>query len=595
MIEGGAPFAKAIEAQLDAADAVIVVWSATSVESDWVRDEAGRGRDRKRLVPVQIDRTQPPLGFRQYHSIDLSRWNGRADAPEITSVLNGIATVAERSDAPLPIPRAPRPSRRALLIAGGGAAAAAGAAGLIAWHPWQGGGARNGVAVLPFANLSGDPSQAYFSDGLSEEIRSALARNAQLKVAAPTSSNIFRDQARDVRQIASQLGVSFLLEGSVRKAGNVVRVAADLIDATTGFTSWSQSFDRKIDDIFAVQSEIARTVAGALAAKVSPSVRAPGGTAIVAAYDAYLRGRALFNADQGEASDRAALAKFDEAIAIDPRYAAAHAARSRSLAGIASLYPKPGEVRALNEGAVASAEQAVDLAPDFASAHAALGYAIFSGLLDFKAAKVPYDRAYALGNGDADILVLCAFYASKTGNIERALAAIERAQSLDPLNPRTYRAHGSILTAARRYAEAITFGERALGMNQKLSAAHANIGVAQYLLGNVATARASFDAEPTGFLKLAGLAICAHRLGDQPAANAALAKLRADFGDGAAYQQGQVQAQLGQLDAAVTALETARAANDAGITGILNDPLLDPLRKNARFIRLMTDLGLTNV
>ena len=215
MIEGGSAFAKAIEHQLDAADAVIVAWSATSVESDWVRDEAGRGRDRKRLVPVRLDGTEPPLGFRQYHAVDLSRWNGRRDAPELAGVMRGVATAAQRPDTPTSVAKANGPSRRSLLIAGGSAVAVAGAAGLFVWHPWGRSGASNGVAVLPFANLSGDPAQAYFSDGLSEEIRSALTRNAQLKVAAPTSSNTFRGQDKDVRQIAVQLGVSFLLEGSV--------------------------------------------------------------------------------------------------------------------------------------------------------------------------------------------------------------------------------------------------------------------------------------------------------------------------------------------------------------------------------------------
>ena len=594
LIEGGSAFAKTIEQQLDAADAVIVAWSATSIESDWVRDEAGRGRDRKRLVPVLLDPIEPPLGFRQYHAIDLSRWNGRPDTPEAASVLRGIATAAERPEIrPTVAPAARRPSRRTLLIAGGGTAVAGATAGLLAWHPWGRLGARNAVAVLPFANLSGDQTQTYFSDGLSEEIRSTLARNAQLKVAAPTSSNVFRSQDQGARRIAEQLGVSFLLEGSVRKAGDVVRVAADLIDASTGFTSWSQVFDRKIDDIFAVQSEIANTVATALAAKVTPGSRAPGGTANVAAYDAYLRGRALFNADEGEASDRAALAKFEEAIALDPHYAAAFAARSRSLAAIASQYAKPADLHSLYENAIAAADQAVDLAPDLAGGHAALGYATLAGLLDFKAAKVPYDRAYALGVGDADILVLFALYAGKTRDIDRALSAIQRAEMLDPLNPRTYRAHGSILLMARRYAEAIPLLQRALTMNPKLSNAHAFVGVAQLMLGDNAAARGSFDAEPSASPKLAGLAIAAKRLGDQSGAAAAFAKLLADFGDSAAYQQGQVHAQWGQVEPAVTALERARAASDAGITGILNDPLLDPLRKDARFVRLLSALGLS--
>ncbi len=601
LMEGGSAFAQEIETQLAAADVVIVMWSAASVGSDWVRDEAAHGRDRQRLVPVMLDGTAPPLGFRQYHAVDLSRWSGRAQAPEMAALLRAISVVSAAADPgdPAPIitarpapPDGPAMSRRTALIAGGGTAAALVAGGLLALRPWQSRATRNSVAVLPFTNLSGDPAQAYFSDGLSEEVRSALARNPRLKVAAPTSSNTFRAPSLDVRQIAAQLGVSYMLEGSVRKSGQVVRVAAVLIDASTGFTSWSQSFDRRLDDIFAVQSEIANTVANALIVQVGGSAPAPGTTRSVAAYDALLRGRALFNADDGEVSDRAALAKFDEAIARDPHYAAAFAARSRSLAAIANQYAKAAELRALYQKAIAAAAQAVEIAPDLASAHAALGFATFVGLLDFKAPRASYDKARALGGGDADILVLFAFFASKSGRAAEALAAIREAQGLDRLNPRTFRAEGSIQNEARNYAAAIAPCEKALAMNPKLSTAHATIGTAQYLLGNVAAARASFEREPNAFQRLAGRAICAHRLGDTATAQAAMGGLLA-VGDSVAFQQAQVRAQWGQTDAAIAALELAHRVSDSGITGILNDAMLDPVRKDSRFAALLSTLGLT--
>jgi TolB-like protein/tetratricopeptide (TPR) repeat protein len=597
LIEGGAAFAREIEAQLEVAEAVIAIWSALSVGSDWVRDEAAHGRDRKRLLPVSLDGIEPPLGFRQYHAVDLSRWNGRPDAPEMEALLRNLASIVNEAAPgapvfhPTPPPPSRRVTRRSAIIAGGGLIVAAGAGGLFLARPWQKTD-RNTVAVLPFVNLSGDPAQAYFSDGLSEEVRSALARNTRLRVAGPTSTNSVRDRTQDVRQIADQLGVAFVLEGSVRKAGDVVRIVAELIDGSTGFTSWSQTFDRKLDDIFALQGQIADTVAGVLAAKVTPGSLSPGGTTNSAAYDAYLRGLSLFNADAGEASDRGALAKFDEAIAADPRYAAALAARSRALAGIAGQYAKAAELHSLYDEAVAAAEQAVELAPDLAAAHAALGFATFTGLLDFKAARAPYDRAYALGGGDADILVLFAFFAAKTGRGDEALAAIRRAETLDPLNPRTFRAEGSILIAARRYAQAIAPARHALTMNPKLSTAHSTIGVAQYSLGDTAGARATFDAEPNGSLRLAGLAICDHRLGNTAAAKAEYDKLVSDFGDSAVYQQAQILAQWGQRDAAIAALDRARAVTDAGITAINYDPMLDPLRADRRFINLLGALGL---
>ncbi len=320
LIEGGAAFAKSIESALESCDAVVVVWSRTSVTSDWVLDEAAKGRDLHKLVPVSLDDTLPPLGFRQYHSIDLSGWRGNADAAEIVGVVRAVAAAASQTLHPPGVAaqirsRAPAITRRGVLVAAVGTALA-GAAGFVAWRQGLIGSrysaAGNSVAVLPFANLSGDESQAYFSDGLSEELRATLARNAQLLVMAQAWSGKFRDSQDDAVTIASKLGVSYLLDGSVRRSGDIVRIAADLIDGHTGFSRWSDTFDRGMQDIFAVQSEIANTVANALLAEVAADggvggdgkLTQAGGTTNVAAYDAYLRGRALYDlsADEARAS-----------------------------------------------------------------------------------------------------------------------------------------------------------------------------------------------------------------------------------------------------------------------------------------------------
>ena len=593
LIEGGTAFATAIEARLNGADAVIVVWSATSVASDWVRDEAAHARDRHRLAPISLDGTPAPLGFRQYHVIDFAHWRGDARGEAMQSLIRCLAKVA---DAPSPLAANPssagrqpaRLSRRAALI-GGGAAAVAVVGGVAAWRPWTSEAAGNSVAVLPFANLSGDASQAYFSDGLAEELRAALARNETLRVAAPTSSNMFRGRLGDAKTIADKLGVAYLLEGSVRKSGRVVRVAADLIDAATGFTSWSQTFDRTIDDIFAVQSEIADTVAGALAVRVS-RVPPPGGTTKLAAYDAYLRGRALFNADDGEASDRAALAQFDAAVAADPGYASAHAARSRSLAGIATQYADVGEARAMHAAAITAARRAIAIAPGLAAGQLALGYALFAGKLDIRAARAPFDRAYALGKGDADILLLFALYCARTRRGSQARQAVDSAVQLDPLNPRAYRAAASVRYAGRDYAGAIPLARRALQLNPRLSNAHALIGIALMLQGHLREARAMLVEEPNTAFRLAGLAIVERKEGDAVAADKALADLRG-LGDRVSYQQAQVLAQTGDRDAALAALDRARTIGDSGLVYLGTDPLLDPLRTTPRFVALLSGIG----
>src|SRR5262245_1243860 len=230
LIEGGAAFAKSIETELDHCDAVIVLWSKASADSDWVLDEASQGRDLRKLVPVSIDGTLPPLGFRQYHAIDLAKWRGQAASPEIDAIVRSVAAAGSAAQRPPARPVAPPPrkgiSRRRVVVAGAGIAVA-GAAGLFAWRSGLFAAAHapaNSVAVLPFANMGGDRGQDYFSEGLSEELRAALARNLSLQVMAQASSSKFRHSHDDAVTIARALGVAFLLVGSVRQSKNVVRV-----------------------------------------------------------------------------------------------------------------------------------------------------------------------------------------------------------------------------------------------------------------------------------------------------------------------------------------------------------------------------------
>ena len=245
LIEGGTRYAASIDEALEAADAVVVLWSRNSVNSDWVRDEAAQGRERHRLVPLSLDGTQPPLGFRQIQMIDMSGWKGRSDAPQLEAVRRGIAAAIGQA-----VPaRAPRKTRQAGIsrrtaLAGGGRDGrwSRRAVGLIAWETGLIGAGTAGPEHRRAAvqNLSGDPAQAYLSEGLTEEVRSALSRNAGLMVLAAASSNTVGDERVDAVSIARKLGVAYLLEGSVQRAGDVVRVATDLTNGATGFSQWSQ-------------------------------------------------------------------------------------------------------------------------------------------------------------------------------------------------------------------------------------------------------------------------------------------------------------------------------------------------------------------
>jgi TolB-like protein/Tfp pilus assembly protein PilF len=592
LIEGGAQFAASIRAALETADVVIVLWSRHSVDSDWVRDEAALGRDRHRLIPLTLDRTLPPLGFRQYQSIDLSHWRGRFDAPEIAAIDRAIAIAMGQP--PVPLPSARRVSRRkALAIGAGVGALAIGGGAWFAWDEgWIGsvGAAGLSIAVLPFRNLSGQPDQDFLSEGLTEEIRAALARNPALKVMASTSSNAAHELGDDVKSITRELGVTYLLEGSVRRSGDMVRVSTDLTDGKTGFSQWSQTVDRKLTDLFAFQSEIAATVANAMSVRVATSAPAPGGTHNIQAYENFLRGRSLFNQAKDEASDRQALALYELAIGADPKFAMAYAAQSRALASIAAQHAKGSELKSLYAAAIASARKAIELAPTLAEAHLALGYALFTGKLDVRGARPSYDRAYQLGRGNADILLLFALYCSRAGRPDEARAAITRALVLDPLNPRAFRAAGSIEYAARRYADALPPLDRALKLNPKITNAHSFKGNCLMQLGRLQEARAEFEAEPLPSFRLPGLAIIDHRLGNQAEAQKSFSQLVSEVGDAALYQQAEVLAQWGRNDDAIAALERARAVGDSGLIYLATDPLLDPLRARPDFRNLLKSI-----
>jgi len=603
LLQPGERFAQSTAAALDAAKVVVVAWSATSVKSHWVHDEATRGRDRGCLLPISLDGTLPPLGFGQFQSIDLSRAT-LGDAA-YAQVLSAVAAFHEGSPA-LPVARAPAGAgtrvapgpalNRRWLLAGGGAAVLA-AAGAVAWQAgWLGPSARDSsVAVLPFANLSGDPARDYFADGLAAEVRAELARNPRLQVAAQASSNRFRGRPGDARDIARQLGVAHLLDGNVRVAGGRVRVAAELIDGSSGFSVWSQSFDRPLADVFAVQDEIATSVTGALVSRLfggtAPRNRESGGTDVLAAYDAWLRGRHLYEQALSEATDRAALAAFDEALVADPDYGQAHAGRSRALTVIANLYLAGASRRETFEQAIAAAQTAVARAPDSADAHAALGFALFNGRLDAKAARPPYDRAAALGQGDADVLARFGIFAARCGRIEDGRAALARARQLDPLNAQTAWRAGEVEHIARQYRTAIGHAERALTLNPKLSIAWWSLGSSRLMLGDLAGAGTAYAKEGNSLFRLAGEAIVQQRQGNTAAAQASLAGMTAAHGDNALYQRAQVLAAWGDKAGALAALLQARATGDAGIMYVRGDPLFDALRSDPEFLKLLATLG----
>lgn len=555
LLEGGDTFLPTTEAALEGADAVVVLWSKISVESNWVRDEATRGRDRQCLVPLTIDGTMPPLGFRQFQVIDISKWRGKANAPEIERAVRAVLSFAGRDPGkPMPIPHQPVVSRRALL--GGGAVLLTAAGGLAAWQTGLLGGKGspgNSVAVLPFRNLSGDAAQDYFAEGISEQIRLALSRNAELLVLAPTTiAAAAGTGGADPKGLAARLGVAFVLSGVVRRSGDLLRISAELSDGKTGFASWTDKFDRKLDDVFAIQEGIADAVAAVMAAQTVAADKShkkePGGTDSIKAYDAYLRGNAFYALRSGEAAYRSALAQYDLAIAEDPDFAAAYAARARVIVVITSSYARAGEFKAAYADALASARKAVRLAPDLATAHSALGYVLTQGMLDLRAARAPLEQARKLGAGDAGVLSLYSALAAEHGRKADAESAIASALRLDPLNPGTHRLAGFVAYCARDWTLALDRGRKALELNPRIDQVHAFVGDALFQQGKLAEAKAEYLAEPSDLYRLTGMAIANQRGGDAAAAREAVDKLTASFGDAASYQLAQISAQAGQAN-----------------------------------------------
>jgi len=602
-IKGGDAFAHSIETALNAADAVVVAWSQASVASDWVRDEAGHGRDRKRLVPVSLDGVVPPLGFRQYHALDLSQWHGAAQAPEIAAVVAAVHARAGEDTVAVPRSAPGRLqiwSRRNLMFAAGamGIVGATGA-GLALWRglsapPIDG----HSVAVLPFSNFTGDPQQQYFSDGLSDELRAALARDGRLKVMGQVSTSA---AGSDIKTVSRTLGVAFLLSGGVQRAGDSIQISAHLNDGRSGNEAWAQTFQGPVEQIFAIEAEIAAVALAALTQQVDndgkPKPVTPtddkfyGGTTNVDAYQAYLKGRELYQRGHGETSDRAALAQFAAAVTADPAFAVARSAHARSLASIASVYAQPAQARTLYDAALAEATKAASDAPQSAYIQSTLGKVLAEGRLDVRAARAPFEKALSLGGNDSAALTQAARFAAQTGQDDQALNAIARAQEIDPLNPLVHRMAGMIRIALRQFDQALAPLRQSLALQPDDDVSNAAIGLVYLEQNRLDDARQALQAEPDETQRFTGLAIVERRAGRTAAAEAAFDALVKGQGDGALYQQAQVKAQWGDADGAMGLLQRARAAGDAGLLDLKTDVLLDPLRPDPRFSSLLADIG----
>jgi TolB-like protein/Flp pilus assembly protein TadD len=447
------------------------------------------------------------------------------------------------------------------------------------------------IAVLPFVNLSGDASQEYFSDGMTEELLNSLARIREIQVAGRTSSFYFKGKDVDLTTIAHKLNVAAVLEGSVRRSQHTVRVTAQLINAITGFHLWSETYDRNQDDVLKLQTEIANAVTSALKVTLLGDVAAKvelGGTRNPAAFDAYLRGWRFFSALRVQDFPRATAA-YTEAVGLDPNYALAFAHRSMALSEYAESTTGAG-VRESFDKAQQDAREAIALTPELAEGHLALALYFEEGALDFARAAEEFERAVALDPGNARVLRNYGVFASFMGRTAAGIAASRRAVTLDPLNPASHHQLGMVLYYARQYDEAIAAFQDTLTLRPEDQRSHALRGLAYYAAGNFAAAHTSCELSGDYYLIWMCLAVTYEKLGRHADSEAVLAKLQAAQGDAEAYQYATIYAQWGNRMQALEWLDTAMRLRDPGLELLKTDPLLDPLRREPRFKAIEREL-----
>ena len=585
-IGGGDEWRETIQEQLESARCVVVVWSKRSCgpEGDFVRDEATRAKRRGVYVPVLIDKVEPPLGFGESQILPLHRWSGDVTDARYRAVVEAIQRRIGRAGPAVPRPTAGRLSRRTIVLAGSSAAALA-AAGIGAWRFFAPRAASASIAVLPFENLSGDPAQAYFSDGIAEELRSALARIAGLRVVARISSEAVRND--DAQTAARKLNVAEILTGSVRRSTNLIRISAQLVNGGDGTERWSQQYDRPTGDSLQIQSDIASQVASALAFQLRPpggGRLTPVGTNNPAAHDAYLKGLAFRTSRHSAENMRSAIALFDVAVRLDPQYAEAYALKAQALVELGSGFAaNAAEMRSLAAEAAANANRALALSPDLPSAHTALG-AVANNEVNFAEALREFRKAALAAPGDALALNSYGIFLAQIGFAAEAHKIGARLIAIDPLSARSYVPSAQAYYSARRFAECVTAAQKLVSLQPGAPPALALLGDALVNLGRFDEARAAYDQiSGDDLFRRTGEGIVNERAGNHVASAKAVELIEAKEGTAASYQQAQLRAQRGESDLAFVALNNAIAVPDPGLIFLLVDPFLDPIRSDPRF------------
>ena len=463
------------------------------------------------------------------------------------------------------------------------------------------------VAVLPFVNLSDDKGSEYFSDGVSEELLTILQKIPGMHVAARTSAFSFKGKNATAQEIGQKLGVAHLVEGSVRKSGDAVRIAARLSRADTGQELWSENYTRDLKDVFAVQTELAQTIveqlrsrfgtdAGSTAKeKIQAEVQAAekGGTKNVEAHQYYLQGR-FFENRHSEKSTHEALAAYQHAVELDPGFALAWAGVARTHTWLAGFATEGGQ-KAF-DAHLASARDAIARAlaiePDLPEALYARAWIETNFDFNWSAATQTVKKAIALAPADPNVLIAAANLETALGNTDRAIEIYRKAIELDPVNAqsRSFLAFG--LANRKRFAEARAEYARVIELNSSAPWAHAGLGLTYLLENKFEEAATEAQADAGEWARL--LIVSCARWGQKRVqeSDAALAELIKNEAELAAFQIAQAYAYRDEKDKAFGWLERARRQRDPGLGDLIKDPLLENLHRDPRWNAFLRTMGL---
>lgn len=453
------------------------------------------------------------------------------------------------------------------------------------------------VAVLPFADLSAEGDQEYFGDGIAEELISTLSKMPGLRVMARTSSFAFKGTNTDVRQIGRRLGIQVALEGSVRTAGDRVRITAQLVDVATGFQLWSETYQRRMDDVFAIQDDIARAIATALNVQLAPGRQAPlvpRRTADIDAYTLYLKGRYFWNTRTGPGLERA-VQYFQDAIDRDATLAVAYGglADAYALLNVWGYAPRQHAMpRAMD-----AVRRALELDPNLAEAHASVGLISIWGAWDWAGAEAAFRRAIELNPGYATGRHWYSLYLTAVGRTEEGLAEIRRAQELDPLSLIINTIVGTRLFFAHSYEAAIAQFRATLELDANYEQARLWLGRAYATTGRLAEATAELEAarrrNPNSPILGGAMAYVYALSGRTREAGAALQQLLARPSEAylPAYWIAVAYVGMGDAPRALDWLERGYAQGDGWLLNVNTDPVFEPLHGEPRFRRLIEKMG----